>query len=1180
MSVKNSRLRPLLASGRVDSPARPALQRRRPVAALVAAAALPILAATGCNSTESADQASNTVGSYVEGTNSSFFVDGNFGGLASSLRVAQQYYGRLVRIQAQAGPSSTDGRVTLHDDFVIDPRSEGAWNEDDYALETNPVTGEQVLFIKADYSDITMDLGELETGRQRFIRLLKAADAGTRVVADNGFGQAGTYTMVPRNAAFVVILDDLVDPDTLNASSVRVQVGAPAVTPFEARVFLDPNHGDTVNFGTGPRFYSSRVVIDPAISELDSFNSSTPISVNLLGFPGSVDSNQANVEVRFPTRQIIGQIQPVLQNLSNSPLTTAQNGSFDFSSPTREVVRAFRAGGRTDVTGDPGNGFLFDGTAPRVVGTRPAVITAQPVVEDAANLIFTLPEVQFATAVCDIDPRAGDLIAQAPFFARVLESSALSGQGIANNLRIQLIVTPEGFTGPAQYQASGQGPIAYRTAYDPVEDAALAFCFVETTPSAPDSDNPTINLSTDVEFTVRFNEAVDPGLLEAYEGIALLRKDPNLAGAGGAATILPTDYVPGTVTNDASLETFTFRPFQDLAHLFGNEESYFFQLQGGDFGPRDLAGNPVEAVPDVVEFILDTNRPDRLTGGRVIRFNSPDEEWPFGDPTGTFLDGLPRNEWFGNVDYDIVRGRIRPRSVVRSQVVVSQDPENTLVSQMFNGTGTSLPLNPLGARVQFVWRYLDVNLPLYTNRDIRNRVDMSSLDLDVERILLNPLGSTPVFEAFSEFSVEMSHSSRTPNEAVNAQQALTDPGSGLTSNFDGNQLSLVEDVPKLVSPRQRGYVINPGDRSVAADGTVLLPLAMNLNLPVEQWLTFTWRSTAIDARGGSSAVGAPVGRYGQLTGLQGFDPTPDPMGGPPDCNTPFTPNPMYDTGEVRTAALPLMVDVKCYPSNGTSSQNQFGHAWAHVQPGSNPAVTTNLPGFRAYSSGGTNQGGTLFIVDPDSQTVASGGFDPTSTPPGAPLPPVDNIVYYGALDLVTRVSRMHSIFYPAYNNSLGPDTTPQDIAGDATYSNPNYLAPLTVPSVQPQGTELQFEYRVSRAVAFPNEASETTWAFRMDPYGDFYDSTPINFTPQDEVPGVSIIGGASCVDGSFDYIIDNENPSVSGGFINGSDAWTPFLSEISGIEGDWIQIRVSFINNIATGQFPELSALGLSWAQN
>ena len=231
-------------------------------------------------------------------------------------------------------------------------------------------------------------------------------------------------------------------------------------------------------------------------------------------------------------------------------------------------------------------------------------------IEDAANLIFTLPEVQFATAVCDIDPRAGDLIAQAPFFARVLESSALSGLGIANNLRIQLIVTPEDFTGPAQYQASGQGPIAYRTAYDEVEDAALAFCFVETTPRAPDSDNPTVNLSTDVEFTVRFNEAVDPGLLEAYEGIALLRKDPNLAGAGGAATILPTDYVPRhgderRQPGDVHLPSLPGprAPVRQRGELLlpapGRRLS----------APATSPAMPVEAVPDVVEFTLDMNRP-------------------------------------------------------------------------------------------------------------------------------------------------------------------------------------------------------------------------------------------------------------------------------------------------------------------------------------------------------------------------------------------------------------------------------------------------------------------------------------------------------------------------------------------------------------------------------------------
>ena len=360
---------------------------------------------------------------------------------------------------------------------------------------------------------------------------------------------------------------------------------------------------------------------------------------------------------------------------------------------------------------------------------------------------------------------------------------------------------------------------------------------------------------------------------------------------------------------------------------------------------------------------------------------------------------------------------------------------------------------------------------------------------------------------------------------------------------------------------------------------MLIPLAMNLNLPVEQWLTYTWRSTAIDARGGSSAVGAPVGRYAQLTGLQGFDPTPDPMGGPPDCNTPFTPNPMYDTGEVRTAALPLMVDVKCYPFNGTSSQNQFGHAWAHVQPGSNPAVTTNLPGFRAYSSGGTNQGGTLFIVDPDSQTVASGGFDPTTTPPGGPLPPVDNIVYYGALDLVTRVSRMHSIFYPAYNNSLGPDTTPQDIAGDATYSNPNYLAPLTVPSVQPQGT--------SSSSSIECHAPSHSRTRRVKPPGrPAWIRTVTSTTRRRSTspPG----GGARRVDHRRRILCRwhvrlhrREREPERFRWLHQRLRRVDSVPERDlGDRRRLIQVRVSFINNIATGQFPELSALGLSWAQD
>ena len=196
---------------------------------------------------------------------------------------------------------------------------------------------------------------------------------------------------------------------------------------------------------------------------------------------------------------------------------------------------------------------------------------------------------------------------------------------------------------------------------------------------------------------------------------------------------------------------------------------------------------------------------------------------------------------------------------------------------------------------------------------------------------------------------------------------------------------------------------------------------MNLSLPVEQWLTYTWRSTAIDARGGSSAVGAgrPLFPAHRAPGIRS---DAGPHGRPPDCNTPFTPNPMYDTGEVRTAALPLLVDVKCYPFNGvlpSPVRPRVGSCAAGIQPCRHDQPS-RLPGVfvgrrsRARSSSST----------PTRRPSPERGID---RPPGEL--PVDNIVYYGALDLVTRVSRMHSIFYPAYNNS---DRTPRRKTSPAT----------------------------------------------------------------------------------------------------------------------------------------------------
>ena len=1154
-----------------------------------------LLGFSGCNSTESADQITSEVGSYTTGgPGGAFFVDSSFGGAASSVRITRQYFGRLVAIEAL---DSQGARKQIHREFVIDPRSETSWNADDHVLETNPVTGDQTLFINADYDDTTLDIGEIETGRNRFIRLLRSAEGGVRPIVDDGFVGAGQYTMIPRNAAIVYQFDDIIDPATLNTASVRVLTGQPTVDAFEARIFMDPNHGALADYDgqSGQEFYSTRLIVDPAISEMESFSSPVPVNVNLRGLPPSLDANLSNVQVRFPTLTLNGQVQPILQNPTAHALTANNNGSVDFSSPNRELVRAGRSGGQTEVTGDPGNGFLLDLTPPRVVGSKVGVAMGTPVLVpvDATNplpLTFTLPSVQFSSTACAAAPRKGDIIAQTPFFGEVLEDNSVDAMGVVSDLKIRLVVVPNGFLGPDQYIASGQGPLQLRTAYDPILDAGLERCFVEVSPSSGDINNPNIGVLPEASFSVRFNEPIDSIPFEVFEGLAMLRKDPQLADPNpmvlNANTIQPTDYIPGEIQNDASLTRFTFRPTVPLTHLQGSSETYWFRLQGGPRGPRDLAGNQVSSLPPAVPFTILSNANEQLTSTRAMLFNRTDEEFPFGDENAAgFIEREPRTEWYGNIDYDLVAGSVRPRSVVRSQSVISQDSSNLLPSQMFNGTGTSLPLNPLGARTQFLWRYIDMNLPLQENREILGLYPLDTMDLDVEGMHLSPLGATPVFETFPDFSVSLSHSRITPDEIVNPQRALTDPGSGVGPEYNANQVSLAEDPPTIVSARERGYTITQGNLSSAADGTVLVPLPQNQGLPMTQWRTYTYRDTSIDARGGSNGAGAPLARITQIIGVGPLMPLITPMG--PDCNLPGGANPLFPSPQVRSVALPLMVDIKCYPSNGTSTQNQFGHAWAHVVPGSNPQVSSNAPGFRAFTSGGFNQAGALILVDPDAETLANGGFDPTSTPPGVAIGGIDNFVYYGAIDFVTRVSRMHSIFFPARDATVGPDTTPTDL-NDLTVGNPVYSVPNVVPAQQPAGTEIQFEYRAALGLLTDvNDLAtfETTWAgkFSMDPYGDFY-RNPINYLGDPlTMPGPDVSSGidASCFDGTPTFFTENENLGIQNGiqnlFLNSSDEWSDDINSITG--ADWFQLRVSFVSNIATGQFPSIAALGMSWTE-
>ncbi|MEM1451956.1 MAG: Ig-like domain-containing protein [Planctomycetota bacterium] len=1124
--------------------------RRASLATVAVAATLVSLLGAGCNNSKSAVERQVEPGTYDQkGNGDFFFVETNFGGDASAVRVARQLYGRLVDIVAFDGnPFPPSGfpageRIVVHRDFVIDPRSEADWDLPNYALETNAVTGAQSLIIFRDFSDTAPN-----GGREQFRQLLVGAAQGVLDVADNGLFSSQN-TMVPRNAAFVVQFDDLINPESINPDSVRVLVGDPAIFPFQARVIADPNFGDLRGTANGLEFFPTRVIIDPVVSEAESFTTEPPLPVNTLGLPASINVIRPNVEIRLASRDI-GQPRPVLQNPSQSPLTVVSNGTVDFASSTLDVVRVFRSGGRESVTADPFNGFLPDATPPVIVGSTGAVVNnIQPQIDPD---VFQV-DLQFVSATCAQEPVPGDQLVKDAIFLEVIAWPG-SGQGLvggvlANEVLVSIVAVPPGFTGPSDFVP---GPGEFRFPYVAAEDDGRQACFLRLSPAVPDSNFPTLNVPPSATFSVAFNEPMDPDQLEPYEAIRLLRIPPP---ADPDAFIRRDLYISGSVRGSANFQEFTFDPLLNLSHQQGSSEAYYFDFPGGAQSPRDLAGNFVTDNLPEVEFRLDSTAASEITGGRVVRFESPDEEAPFADLNSDMpIERFPIPEFRGQINYDLDRGRIRPRPVIRSQVVVG--PGNPLPGILApSPTGTTLPLTPFGARTQFVWRYCDfgADLPLYEQNAIANDLDLNSLNVDVEGAWLSPFGGNPVFESYPEFQMAMAHSLFLPDEVVDPFQNLTAPLSGLAGSFSGNLLDPLTDPLQIVHPRELGYTVEPARRILAPDGTTLIPLPMNPDsVPIEQRRYYTWRDTAIQGRGAPNGNGAPPLRVEQVTG-EGPR-TPLDMGmGMINCGLPGTPNPMYFPEDVRTAGLPLLIDLRCYPSGGAVTANIFDHRLGH---------TSTLPGFRAFSAGGRDTAGTLIIVDPDSETNANGGFDTTSIPPGDPLPGVDNALYLGALDLVVRVSRAHSIFYPA----IDPFDANQD-----PFPAPIFAEPVLFPETPPQGSRIDLAFRGASSAAAP----ATTDAGQSDPYGDFYTTIPLNYQPPDTDTEVERPGNASCFDGSFNYFSFDENLGV--GFPNGDDSWKETIAEINGER--FFQVRISFTANAATSESPELAAMGFGWRQ-
>ena len=1065
---------------------------------------------------------------FPAGSGNFLLSDEHQGGNAQELRLTRFAWGRLVQV-AGLGPQVGDQEtlIPMFDDFVIAP-SIGS-DVVNYRLDTNPVTAQQTLVILRRVDDPEAPAFD------EFFSLLFEAENNLLPINEMSPDQAGVFSLVARNAAVVIQFDDLIDPSTVAEDTLNVLTGVPSILPLAGRLVPDPNHGGLADFDgdAGPEFYPTRVIIDPTLTEIEALSLDEVQPPNGTGFPASADSSLANVTLRIPSRlDTTGGQSLVLANPSGHFVSTTTNGPVDFSLPSLPVVRGFRSGSSTDtIENTVNNGFLVDNVPPQLVGQTPVVLLDTPesmTPGDPEGLDFVLPRVQFSSLFCAQTPEVGDVISltEIQLFAEILEQPATQVQGLLTQLRVRLLLFPQdwddpGRMGTLEWELAGAGqPGDFRAAFDPVSDAGQAGCFARISPFPTNFlENPLDGVLPNSEVTLRFSEPVDPASVNAFDSVTLTRSEPN---PNDDPPLSTDQFVVGRVVQSPDLQAFTFVPDLDLAHEVGVQEDYFLSLLQGAAGPTDLAGNGLAFNFPNLELLMDAPSASVRNGGRVSRFRAVDEEPPIGD---SMTGALP--EWSGQHLYELDLEQIRPRPVSRFQAV-ADDSQAVIQGQANFSTGVQTPLSNLGSKMQTLYRFADFGWAMS---------DLSFINVDVEGISWTPVDGQPVFDSFDEFEISLSHCDRAPDEWLNPGSLFPDvPNSGLRSVYDNNQMNAATDPLRIVHPRDRGYTINPGDLFATLTGSLMMPYPFNRDLPPDERVYYTWRDSSFLDRTAALNNGAPP--RVQLAAL-GIDVTVPSL---------------YNQSQIQTIGLPLLMEFRCFPDDSASGLNSFD-----VNLASN---SSSRPFFRAFSTGGVDTSNNTITVNPDLEVSASGGFNPTSTPTaGVPTFGRDNTVYLGALDIVVRVSRSVSIWFPATDPLTG-----EPFAGPTF--NPAVIEPT--PDVQPTGTSVEIAYRGALDI---EPLMPTNNADPIDPhpalangnlfdvYGNFYFDVPDPDAPNN--------------DGGFfpQHNPNQENRNII--FTSEEEDWEESVASLN--LSRYYQLRLTFVSNEISELFPVVSAVALAW---
>lgn len=741
---------------------------------------------------------------------------------------------------------------------------------------------------------------------------------------------------------------------------------------------------------------------------------------------------------------------------------------------------------RAGNAGDQNNGFLLDLNAPQIVSGWALTVDSALGDPQGVQGIDYLLDVTFTT-VCRGAPVQGDVISIGGTFLEVkLDNASPNVDGQVQNISVRSL--SDSPLGPG---TSLLGNALFLSTFQ-LSDPAPRGCWVTFSPQP--KTLPGTGVAPDAKVLVRFSEPMNPGSISPFDNLYMVTGDSN-------TPVSTTNLVVGRIAASGNLKEFTFVPTLEIPHESNTAETYHVRVDG----PTDLAGNAIaEALPPI-NFSMDPTEPSVRTGGVVVRFEGTDELDPIGLPD-------LRGQFF----FDLDAGLIRPRPVAYSSYPA--DRTNPVPSIMIPfPPGVQTPLSPLGSKLHTVWRYCDLGWQV---------LDETKYNLDVFGLSWAPIGGSVTNDFFEAFEIRLSHSFRLPDEAIDGNLLPRWRESGLVQRNTEYTQNILQDPlspQKLVHPRSLGYQVNNANLFLSSSGRNMLPFPLNRG--TGEPLTYLWRDTAVIAKGGPQGAGIPLDiEQGAPLFLE------DTLGNIASANA------------VPSFGLPLLMEFRCFPSNSIGL-NAFDISLA--------INSSPLPCFRSFSTGGFNTSGVAVQVDPDLETTPQGGFDPNSTPPGRPtVLAADNSFYVGQLDVVTRIARVHSVWF------------------DTSRASPDLVDPVVLPESgdQPNGTQVIVEFRGASGFTLSDldlqlgtVVDESQFPFnaqRLNAYGEIFAVFP---------PPAS----THAILGSADF-----PGSVQ--FKNGISTWSPDIDTIDGSR--FVQMRITFVGNIQTSLSPELSAIGIAYS--